>query len=303
MTCTASVTYTPAADYFGSDEFTFTVSDGRAGLGAGDGDRHGRRGQRPAGGRRRQRRRRRLGRCRSTSPRCSPTTSPGPANEADQALTVTAVTAGAGHARHGRRSPAARSRTSPDAGFAGTATFAYTVCDDGTTAGQPDPLCADGVVTITVAPPPNEPPVGRPGDGRRRWRTRRRRSRSTGTDPDGDPLTFAVVAAPSHGTLTGTAPDLTYTPAADYFGPDELTFTVSDGAGDVGAGGRVDHGQRGQRSAGAPAPTASPASAGQTVTIDVADAAGQRRRRSGQRGRPGRSPSPRSRPAPTPTAR
>src|SRR5204863_492631 len=33
------------------------------------------------------------------------------------------------------------------------------------------------------------------------------------TDVDGDPLTYAIVTAPAHGTLSGTAPNLTYTPA------------------------------------------------------------------------------------------
>jgi hypothetical protein len=33
----------------------------------------------------------------------------------------------------------------------------------------------------------------------------------TGTDPEGYPLVFSVTSQPAHGTLTGTAPDLTYT--------------------------------------------------------------------------------------------
>ncbi len=49
------------------------------------------------------------------------------------------------------------------------------------------------------------------------------------TDADGDPLTYTVTAAPSHGTLTGTAPNLTYTPAADFNGADTITFTATDG--------------------------------------------------------------------------
>ena len=52
----------------------------------------------------------------------------------------------------------------------------------------------------------------------------------TGSDPDGDELTYAVVSSPAHGTLSGTAPNLTYTPAADYSGTDSFTYTVSDGA-------------------------------------------------------------------------
>ena len=51
----------------------------------------------------------------------------------------------------------------------------------------------------------------------------------TGVDPDSDPLSFAVVGQPAHGSLTGTAPNLTYTPAANYSGPDCFTFTGRDG--------------------------------------------------------------------------
>jgi hypothetical protein len=51
-----------------------------------------------------------------------------------------------------------------------------------------------------------------------------------GTDPESDPLTFDVVTPPGHGTLTGTAPDLEYTPNANFFGTDSFTFTASDAA-------------------------------------------------------------------------
>ena len=48
-------------------------------------------------------------------------------------------------------------------------------------------------------------------------------------DPDGNALTYAVVAQPQHGTLSGTAPNLTYTPTPGYYGPDSFTFKVNDG--------------------------------------------------------------------------
>ncbi|RIQ16676.1 choice-of-anchor L domain-containing protein, partial [Jiangella rhizosphaerae] len=51
----------------------------------------------------------------------------------------------------------------------------------------------------------------------------------TGTDEDGDELGYEVVSEPEHGTLSGEAPDLTYTPAEGYVGEDAFTFTVSDG--------------------------------------------------------------------------
>ena len=47
-------------------------------------------------------------------------------------------------------------------------------------------------------------------------------------DVDRDPLTWNV-GAPAHGTLTGQAPQLTYTPDTDYTGTDSFTFTVHDG--------------------------------------------------------------------------
>ena len=48
-------------------------------------------------------------------------------------------------------------------------------------------------------------------------------------DADGDRLTYTVVDGPSHGTLTGVAPDLTYTPSPGYYGPDSFTFQATDG--------------------------------------------------------------------------
>jgi hypothetical protein len=50
----------------------------------------------------------------------------------------------------------------------------------------------------------------------------------TGSAPNGDPFTFQVASGPSHGTLSGTAPNLTYTPAAGYSGTDTFAFTVTD---------------------------------------------------------------------------
>ncbi|NDJ60184.1 MAG: tandem-95 repeat protein [Chloroflexi bacterium] len=53
------------------------------------------------------------------------------------------------------------------------------------------------------------------------------------SDPDGpDPLAYNVLTQPTNGTLSGTAPDLTYTPNVGYFGPDSFTFAVNDGLAD-----------------------------------------------------------------------
>ncbi len=53
----------------------------------------------------------------------------------------------------------------------------------------------------------------------------------TGSDPNAPPLPlgFNVSANPAHGTLSGAAPDLTYTPANGYLGVDSFTYTASNG--------------------------------------------------------------------------
>lgn len=54
----------------------------------------------------------------------------------------------------------------------------------------------------------------------------------SGTDADNDTLTYTVVTSPSHGTLSGTAPNVLYTPDTGYAGEDSFTFMVNDGTHD-----------------------------------------------------------------------
>src|SRR5207247_4687088 len=42
-------------------------------------------------------------------------------------------------------------------------------------------------------------------------------------------LSYAIVSPPAHGTLSGAAPNVTYTPALNYNGPDSFTFKANDG--------------------------------------------------------------------------
>jgi VCBS repeat-containing protein len=52
------------------------------------------------------------------------------------------------------------------------------------------------------------------------------------TDVDGDPLTVSVLTGPAHGSLTLNADgSFDYTPDADYNGADSFTYEVSDGNG------------------------------------------------------------------------
>jgi hypothetical protein len=47
---------------------------------------------------------------------------------------------------------------------------------------------------------------------------------------EGSALTYSVVAQPTKGVLSGTAPNLTYIPNANVHGSDAFTFKVNDGA-------------------------------------------------------------------------
>jgi len=51
----------------------------------------------------------------------------------------------------------------------------------------------------------------------------------TAVDIEGDPLEYAIVAQPAHGTVTLVGNIASYTPALNYFGEDSFTFTANDG--------------------------------------------------------------------------
>jgi cysteine-rich repeat protein len=54
-------------------------------------------------------------------------------------------------------------------------------------------------------------------------------------DPEGDDVTIAVPEQPAHGTVTVTGNSITYTPDANYNGPDQFSVTASDGVNAVSA--------------------------------------------------------------------
>ncbi len=51
-----------------------------------------------------------------------------------------------------------------------------------------------------------------------------------GTDIAGYALSFAVASSPVHGIISGSAPNLTYTPNVNYSGNDSFNFTANDGS-------------------------------------------------------------------------
>jgi hypothetical protein len=52
-------------------------------------------------------------------------------------------------------------------------------------------------------------------------------------DPDADALTYTVTTGPSHGTLTGSGANRSYTAASTYIGLDSFDYTVADGRGGI----------------------------------------------------------------------
>jgi alpha-tubulin suppressor-like RCC1 family protein len=87
---------------------------------------------------------------------------------------------------------------------------------------------APTLITITILPV-NDPPVALPQsltvpDSLSLPIT------LTGTDVDGDALTFEIVQTPSHGSLAGSPPNVSYTSSPGYSGPDSFQFKARDGS-------------------------------------------------------------------------
>ncbi|MBL8299980.1 MAG: tandem-95 repeat protein, partial [Rhodanobacteraceae bacterium] len=108
----------------------------------------------------------------------------------------------------------------PAANFHGSDSFDFVVSD-----GQAD--SAPATVSLTINPV-NDAPVAVAASLPASEDTALALVLSA-TDIDGDTLTYSVISTPSHGSLSGTAPDLSYTPAANYHGSDSFQFVVNDG--------------------------------------------------------------------------
>ena len=105
--------------------------------------------------------------------------------------------------------------------FSGSDSLEYTVSDGSLTS-------SPATVLFTVNPRPNTPPVAQP------------QSLVTAeditltialkaSDIDVNPLTYLVSRAPTQGTLTGTPPNLVYSPKSNFNGTDSFEFTALDG--------------------------------------------------------------------------
>lgn len=87
-----------------------------------------------------------------------------------------------------------------------------------------------GIYTFDSTPPPivNRPPIALP-QNLNFWENSPTNLTLTGSDADGDTLNFTIATSSAHGTLTGSPPDLIYTPSNNFIGLDFLTFVTDDG--------------------------------------------------------------------------
>jgi hypothetical protein len=81
-----------------------------------------------------------------------------------------------------------------------------------------------GALTVT----PNQPPVATAQTVSTDEDTSRPITLA-GTDAEGATLSISLGQPPQHGALSGAPPNVTYTPAPNYNGPDSFTFRVHDG--------------------------------------------------------------------------
>ena len=118
----------------------------------------------------------------------------------------------------------------PTDGSAGTALTADTLV-------QADP----DWTSATTAPPAAVPNCPNTSAQTSRVGTRQALVTLPCVDRDDQPITISIVGQPSHGTLgsiSGTPPNssVTYTPSAQYVGPDSFTYKATNGVGDSALG-------------------------------------------------------------------
>ena len=164
---------------------------------------------------------------------CAPTTARGRRTSRGQTLTITAVTQGT----HGSVAiEAGKVRYIPtDANYNGSDSFTYTIRDNGQTNSVDDFKSDTATVNITITEVNDTPDAVNDSktvaEDAAATTINVRANDSTGpANESAQTLTITSVTQPAHGTvaITNAGADLTYTPAADYNGPDSFTYTITD---------------------------------------------------------------------------
>lgn len=155
--------------------------------------------------------------------------SPGPADEASQTVAISATSSNTSIIPDPSVSGAGSTRTltyTPVENANGTATITVVANDS-----QSQNNTFSRTFSITVNPV-NDAPVVTDSSVSATEETPVVISLS-GTDVDGNTLAYSAVSDPSHGTLSAvTGNQITYTPNASYLGTDSFTFKANDGVGD-----------------------------------------------------------------------
>ncbi len=107
----------------------------------------------------------------------------------------------------------------PNANYSGSDSFNVSVSDGS----QTDTIG----VNVTVQPV-NDPPTANAQSVTTRQDVPKAITLS-GSDIEGSPLTFNIAGSPANGSLSGSAPIVTYTPNSGFQGSDSFTFTANDG--------------------------------------------------------------------------
>jgi VCBS repeat-containing protein len=211
---TGSYTYTPTANYHGSDSFTYTVSDGNGGsntytvsitvnavndapVAAG-----------------------------ATVSTNEDTALSGSLPSATDTENDTVTYAKATDPTHGTVTVNANGSYtySPTANYHGSDSFTYTVSD-----GNGGSNTYTVSITVNAV---NDAPVASGATVSTNEDTALSGNLPAATDTENDTVTYAKATDPTNGTVTVNANgSYTYTPAANYHGSDSFTYTVSDGNG------------------------------------------------------------------------
>ncbi len=217
VTFTATgVTYTPAANFVGSDSFTYTISDGNGGIDTATVSvTVGGTNDAPVA----------VNDAATVAEDSGATAINVLANDTDgdgDTLTVTAATNGA----NGTVTFTATGVSyTPNANFNGTDSFTYTISD-----GNGGTASATVSVTVTAV---NDAPdaVNDSASVTEDSLNNAINVLANDTDVDGNTLSVTAATNGANGTVTFTATGVSYTPNANFNGSDSFTYTISDGNG------------------------------------------------------------------------